>query len=503
MESLIRIAEPRLEFRFRQAVEDPRDGLTLFGPLDKGRPYGIRVGVIGTNAGLGLFRRWVQHAQLPVFPAKPQVARPRFPGFSAAFRTQWDADSVIELTVDTAEIRKHLYLDDKFQRVYGTVDVFSRRILEASSEDEAKVDVWFVVIPDEVKKYCRPQSTVELSLRRKADVRLPANYARNLKSAPSLFEEENLAATAYDYDVNFHNQLKARLLDDRIVTQIVRESVLANIGDMKGTGAEATAVLQSAIAWHIATAAFYKCGGRPWRGADVREGVCYVGLVFKQETLSDDARSACCAAQMFLDSGDGIVFKGNIGPWYSPKSGDFHLKRDAAKQITALAIKAYCSYSEGNRPPKEMFLHGQTWFGEEEWEGFKEGVPPETNLVGVRIREDREIKLYRCGQNPVLRGLAYLRSGTAASLWTRGWIPRLQTYPGREVPNPLAIEVCRGEADLGVVLRDVMALTKLNFNACNFADGRPITLKFSNAVGEILTAGPHKKEPPLPFRHYI
>jgi hypothetical protein len=79
----------------------------------------------------------------------------------------------------------------------------------------------------------------------------------------------------------------------------------------------------------------------------------------------------------------------------------------------------------------------------------------------------------------------------------------LQTYPGREVPNALSIEVCRGEADLHVVLRDIMALTKLNYNACNFADGRPITLKFSNAVGEILTAGPHKKEPPLPFRHYI
>jgi hypothetical protein len=298
-----------------------------------------------------------------------------------------------------------------------------------------------------------------------------------------------MKAIAYEYDVNFHNQLKARLLDDRIVTQIVRESVLANIGDYDG----GAAVLRSAIAWHIATAAFYKSGGRPWKVADVREGVCYVGLVFKQETRSDDARSACCAAQMFLDSGDGVVFKGNVGQWYSPKSGDFHLRRDAAKNLTAQAVKAYCLHSEGRKPPKEMFLHGQTWFGDEEWDGFREGVPVDTNLVGVRIREDRDIKLYRCGQNPVLRGLAYLRSDTSASLWTRGWVPRMQTYPGREVPNPLAIEVCRGEADIQVVLRDITALTKLNFNACNFADGRPITLKFSNAVGEILTRGRTKR----------
>jgi hypothetical protein len=206
---------------------------------------------------------------------------------------------------------------------------------------------------------------------------------------------------------------------------------------------------------------------------------------------------------MFLDSGDGVVFKGNVGPWYSPKFGDYHLGCDAGKNFTTQAIKAYCLHSEGHKPPKEMFLHGQTWFADEEWDGFRQGVPAETNLVGVRIREDRDIKLYRCGQNPVLRGLAYLRSDVSASLWTRGWIPRMQTYPGREVPNPLSVEVCRGEADIQVVLRDIMALTKLHFNACNFADGRPITLKFSNAVGEILTAGPYAKEPPLPFRHYV
>ena len=38
---------------------------------------------------------------------------------------------------------------------------------------------------------------------------------------------------------------------------------------------------------------------------------------------------------------------------------------------------------------------------------------------------------------------------------------------------------------------------------CIFGDGTPITLKFANAIGEILTAGPIKDVPPLPFGHYI
>ena len=89
---------------------------------------------------------------------------------------------------------------------------------------------------------------------------------------------------------------------------------------------------------------------------------------------------------------------------------------------------------------------------------------------------------------PVLRGTAYLSTKQKGYLWTKGFIPRLDTYPGWEVPNPLLIEIHRGEADLLRVMTDVMGLTKINFNTCQFADGQPVTLKFADAVGEILTA---------------
>jgi hypothetical protein len=103
----------------------------------------------------------------------------------------------------------------------------------------------------------------------------------------------------------------------------------------------------------------------------------------------------------------------------------------------------------------------------------------------------------------VLRGIARIRSERSAHLWTKGWTPRLQTYPGREVPNALVVEINRGEAPVELVLRDILALTKLNYNTCIFGDGVPITLKFADAIGEILTAGPIKDIPPLPFSHYI
>jgi hypothetical protein len=76
-----------------------------------------------------------------------------------------------------------------------------------------------------------------------------------------------------------------------------------------------------------------------------------------------------------------------------------------------------------------------------------------------------------------------------AYLWTAGFTPRLETYPGREVPNPLTVDIVKGDADIEQVLSDLMALTKLNFNSAIFSDGLPVTLRFADLVGEFSLRG--------------
>ena len=211
----------------------------------------------------------------------------------------------------------------------------------------------------------------------------------------------------------------------------------------------------------------------------------------------------CCGAQMFLESGDGVVFKGTPGQFKSEKEDEFHLPRDKAKALMSLVVEAYRK-SHGGESPKELFIHGKTRFSYEEWEGFRETVPPQTNVVCVRIREDSGVKLYRHGPSAIARGLAWVKSETRGYLWTKGYVTRLQTYAGREVPSPLTVEIARGSADIEQVMADVLGLTKLNYNACIYGDGVPVTLRFADTVGEILTAAPRTEDlPPLPFRYYI
>jgi hypothetical protein len=284
---------------------------------------------------------------------------------------------------------------------------------------------------------------------------------------------------------------------------VVRESTLDNVGHRGETRRElGEELLQSQIAWNISTTAFYKVGGLPWNVSGVREGVAYIGLVFKRQSDSTDTRFSVCGAQMFLHSGDGVVFKGAQGGWYNEKYKEFHLKKEAASDLIKRAMRSYKEKHNGD-PPKELFIHGQTRFNEEEWLGFCEGVDSRTKVVAVRIRDDKSIKLYRKADTPILRGTAYIVDSQQAYLWTRGWVPRLRTYPGMEVPNPLSIEISQGEGSIETILKDILALTKLNYNTCRYGDGKPITLKFADAVGEVLIARKLEGIPPLPFMYYI
>lgn len=504
MNKLIRIEEPLLLFGRGQTMEDPRDGLTLFGPLDQvGRPYGVRMAVIGTPQGIDRFTNWVSKIHRPVALVPPSIARPPFPGFEAVFNVPWSSAPTMPIEVDEKELRDSVLLDDPHQRVFKTVGLYASRITETLTKEECAVDIWFVVIPTDVYKYCRPRISVSQKLAVKANMRFSPGFARKLKREPSFFNEWNRVAEAYQYEVNFHNQLKAKLLSSQVPTQIVREKTIAFREFVKPDGRLIydLTTQESAIAWNLASAVYYKVGGRPWKLATVREGVCYLGMVFKQDALNSNKKMACCAAQMFLDSGDGVVFKGAVGPWYSPRSGEYHLEPEAAFTLVSMAITEY--EKKTGQPPKELFIHGRIAINREEWESFKKAAGSFTKVFFIQIRKDYDSRLYRLDKHTVLRGTALILNERAGILWTMGFVPRLLTYPGREIPVPLSIRIINGEADIETVMGDIMALTKLNYNACTFADSEPVTLKFANSVGEILTAGPLDDVPPLAFKYYI
>lgn len=499
---LILIPEPRLTFGFGQKMEDPRDGLTLFGPYSKDQYSGqVNVGIIGPKVQRDYVLNYLKAIHQPVISSLSDVARPYFPGLEAAFGIYINFSSLQQIDIDERKINEYLKYTDSYQRVFKLSNLYAESLSRFVNEEHASVSVWFVAIPDDIYRYSRPQSKIAKA---EDNIRIGLSHKDRILNQPFLFEELNELKEAYDFEVNFHNQLKAKLLSEKIVTQIIRESTIAYKTIWTDSEKiEYQTLFDTAKAWNIGTTLYYKYGGIPWKLDEVRKNVCYLGLVYKKTDQNESNKNTCCAAQMFLDSGDGMVFRGNIGPWYNPASKEFHIGKKDASELLSMSLEAFRLKSEEKEYPKEMFIHAKTYFDEEEWKGFSEAAEGKSKIIGIRIRNDSSFKLYRDFSYCIPRGSALLYTASLAYLWTGGFIPRLQTQIGLETPNPLSVEINKGTHNIETVCKDVLALSKLNYNACVFADGSPVTLKFADSIGEVLTAGKNIRSEVLPFKHYV
>jgi hypothetical protein len=499
--------EPNILFAHNQKLSDPRDGLALFGPVEP--IYGIKSGVLSTMDGLHKFKNYLDMIQKPVYN-KNSNTRPFFPGFETVFNAKWESKTIIHKEITLPEMERYIYHSNTHKRTYDLVSLFIEKIIEAKKNIDENIDVWFIVIPDIIYQYCRPLSVLPTDLVQTSSL-ISKKKASNFEFYPSFFDNMNIEehkkeeeALSYHYDAHFRNQLKARLLQYAIPTQVIRESTLDwrnylnNFGEPKHDYSK----IEGHIAWTLSTAVFYKAGGKPWKLSDIRKGVCYLGLVYKKMEKNTDPKYACCAAQMFLDSGDGSVFKGVLGKFYNEETGEFHLTKEKASELLSIAIKAY--YEINGYYPIELFIHAKTRFNDEEYEAFNEIVPNETTVVCITINKRDPIKLYRCNSEYVgLRGLSYIVDYKTAYLWTIGFVPHIQTSLSAGIPNALHIEINKGKASIEQVIKDILALTKLNYNACIYGDGWPVTLRFADNVGEILASTSDVQSPPLAFKYYI
>ena len=508
---VIHIDEPELSFGHGQTCDHPKDGLFLFGPHGAPpRSREVSVGVIGTKDGLSYFRSWAiaLGGFIPVPPPKRTDKENRlhlsnFPGLEEAFSIMVSPGEFVQRTLAFTTLDDATHTANQHEAVRKAVDLYVSEIERYDKNEERTVDVWMFILPEIIFERCKPlsrRSGLELTKgefdkRQKEKADLPLLQDVIDQSAEDIFDDVP----------DFHRQVKARLLKLGHTSQLIRETTLAPDKFLNRAGYPIRGLQDPAtVAWNLATGLYYKTQAEPpWKLAYVRPGVCYIGLVFKM-IPNDPREHACCAAQMFLNEGDAVVFRGANGPWKTDDY-EFHLKPKEAESLIAKVLETFTS--KHGAPPKEFFIHGRTTFNEEEWKAFKKAAPKGTNVVGVRIKETHgESKLFRGGDYPVMRGSAIILDDRNALLWTNGFVPRLDTYIGPETPNPLSITVLRSTGRrprIRTALADIMGLTKINYNACNYNDGLPVTIRFANKVGDVLTMGSARDAEKQPLKFYV
>lgn len=508
---LLHLDEPPLEFGYGQKTEHPKDGLFLYGPyIRPQKTPNIRIGVIGTASGIGHFRAWAARIKkrVEVPPPKRGEKKDRlhlanFPGIEEVLGVNFIVDDIVAYTLDVKTVDSATRIVNHHEAVRKTARLYLEKVRFHADNDERDIDIWILVLPEVIYERCRPQA------KRKGLPLVKGDFGKRQSERADLPLLETVIDQAdeeiFDDAPDFHRQIKAAFLKIGKTTQILRETTLAPEAFLNNAGHPIRRTQDPAtIVWNLATGLYYKTQPMPpWRLSSARSGVCYIGLVYKL-IPNHPKDHACCAAQMFLHEGDGVVFRGANGPWKTDEY-EYHLRPEAAKNLIGMVLDTYKERHDA--PPRELFIHGKTNFNDDEWQAFEEAVPAETNIVGVRIKTTGgETKLFRDGDYPVLRGTAMILDEKNAYLWTNGYVPQLDTYIGPETPNPLFITVLRSKhkmPPIDLVLRDIMGLTKINYNSCNYNDGLPVTVRFANMVGDVLTMGSARDAQKQPFKFYV
>jgi len=171
---LIYITEPNLTFGYGQKASDPRDGLTLFGPSRDGLTlFGpflrekiigqVNIGVIGPRKQREYLISYLKRIHKPIFGQKKEIARPFFPGLESIFGVHINFNNVNEIDVPENDVFRYLHYEDGHQRVHNLTNLYTERLEKYSRQEEIPVVMWFVVIPDDVYKFGRPNSKIPKS----------------------------------------------------------------------------------------------------------------------------------------------------------------------------------------------------------------------------------------------------------------------------------------------------------------------------------------------------
>jgi hypothetical protein len=149
-----------------------------------------------------------------------------------------------------------------------------------------------------------------------------------------------------------------------------------------------------------------------------------------------------------------------------------------------------------------VVVHKTSRYWPEELSALKRGLG-DVEHYDLLALERLGIRFFRMGDKPPIRGTVVQLTPKRFLVFTGGYIPFLKAYPGFRVPHPVDVVEHYGESPAEQLAREIMVLTKLNWNSCAFASSQPITIRFARSVGTILTSLPAGTEPEAKYRFYM
>jgi hypothetical protein len=483
--------EPELEFGNGGTHVDIRHGVMRYGPLDVGEdtaPTQLRVGLIGTEQTIGSIRQWLELCRTGIKAKQSKLKNlfAPFPGFSdmspfhatVVFHDRWCS------AIRQREIDSILAHSDGDEIVREAVALFIGHS-EAIVEKGGPMVLVCVPSKDLLAAVDAPQRPRRDALDEEID-----------EGSDTVKESASARAA-------FHDVLKAEGMRLQVPIQMVRPYTYTGEKRAQRGRSTSSATLQDEAtrAWNLHTALYYKAGGIPWRllrsASDL--ATCFIGISFYRSLEGD--RLLTSAAQVFNERGEGVIVKGAQAQ-LSKDDRQPHLSEDDARILLNSAISAY--RKEHRTSPARLVVHKTSTMTDGEIRGFRAAADEHhIDVVELATVKRSLTRLFREGTYPPLRGTFVSLQESIGLLYLRGSVQFFETSPSLYVPRPFEFTLAQAETPIEQLAREMLSLSKLNWNNTQFDGGEPITVRAARHVGDILKCIPEGAPVQSSFRFYM
>lgn len=473
------IDEPELEFGDGGRHIDPRLGLLDHGPLQPILGDKISIGVIGTAETVEGFERWMERVKTGISgkSVKQPNLFPPFPGLGNEnpFRCPFEVSPTAKRILPARDIGDIVAIQKHPDAVREASALFTDQAT-AMLESSDGPDVIVAALPFDL-------------------------IMRVVNEVVEIGDEGDPLGA--DDAIDFRDLLKAQTLHLRKPTQIVWPTLWDDRARIPRKIKKTMRKVQDPAtrAWNLLNALYYKAGRAPWRlpRPEEQHKTTYVGIGFYRDLSGQKLLTS--TAQMFDERGRGLILRGGRA---QIDKGDLHpyIDRADAYDLMRRSLKAY--YGQHHHYPARVVILKTARFEHEEANGFREALK-EANVAYsdlVWISESSPVTMFREGDYPPLRG-TMLGLGKEALLFTRGSVPIYRTYPGLRVPRPIMIRPYSLDAPIRDVARDILALTKMNWNSTQFDGALPIPIRAARQVGKVLRHVPIGQREATEYPYYM
>lgn len=462
---IFRIEEPELFFGGNGKCHDPQVGLLNYGPhggvkAGTQRKISIRAGMIGTERSIDKTKVWLDRLKYRIAAEERSSTEYKgidFPGLTL------DGPLGFEIIVDEGcaakidrEFIRSLKPEPRKKRVYLAVKEYCEKF-DDLTEAHPRPQIILLPIDDDLLSLCKDpfQKTDRIVYEYR-------EFGDHYSSDAELFD--------------FHNYLKAQAALRNFTTQMITPKTLAF-----------SAQKQSAalIGWNFSVAVYYKATGIPWKLAEIDDETCYIGVSFYNEIGKSGKTIRASIAQVYMRTGESQVIRGEAFEWDEEKEKrNVRLSSQQMEKIIRDAIELFSR--QRNKLPRRVVVHKSSRFSAEELSGCEQACKNIDTLDVIHVIEWPGLRAYHEKYDyPVVRGTT-IADTNEAMLFTSGYVPVLATYPGPGVPRPLHLICQRLDTSIESVCRDIMGLTKLDWNSSTFYTRMPVTIGVSRKVGAVM-----------------